>query len=471
VERYPTLEIPATDAAAESFVRHTAVPIEFNDADFERVDKGEAITKVVYLPARKTAMQAEDGDSPVMTLASYEDAKLDVITEAQRRGAVLAVVRMGDVDLEPAQGANDASRSKPADRDKQDLQGTWLVTALETEGLRLGEGRPEIKGAKAIVEGDQLTLIDKDWRKTFQFDLAPARKPKEIDMKLRGANGAARGIYEIAGDTFKLCFTQDGAARPNEFTAAVGTKRWAYTFRRDRPANGGKTDGPLGDVAWERLGLRLAVVEAPAVSPADRELHGGMRVTAVRPTVPTADGKEQLSPAAREKLQEGDILVGLHQWETLSRDDVAFVLGYAQGAGLRTVRYVLVRNKEVIKGVFTLPAGAKVGSDGGRAQFFEETSKDFGTVEKGEVVKHRFILTNPCNVPLDITAVRSSCGCLTASTSKNTLGPNETGYVEVALDSARFSGEKTVEVLVDFALAAHEATATFYVALTVKAQN
>jgi RNA polymerase sigma factor (sigma-70 family) len=48
-EQFPTVEIPRVNAAAESFVTSSAIPIEFTDDDFDHVTDGALITKVVYL--------------------------------------------------------------------------------------------------------------------------------------------------------------------------------------------------------------------------------------------------------------------------------------------------------------------------------------------------------------------------------------------------------------------------------------
>jgi RNA polymerase sigma factor (sigma-70 family) len=99
LERFPTIEVPRTNAATEPFVSTTAVPIEFTNADFAHVDDGTAITKVIYLPSRAKGQLNTWHGEPI-TLASHEYPELDVIAEATRRGTVLAVVRMGNIDLE-----------------------------------------------------------------------------------------------------------------------------------------------------------------------------------------------------------------------------------------------------------------------------------------------------------------------------------------------------------------------------------
>ncbi|GIW80493.1 MAG: hypothetical protein KatS3mg105_2300 [Gemmatales bacterium] len=80
--------------------------------------------------------------------------------------------------------------------------------------------------------------------------------------------------------------------------------------------------------------------------------------------------------------------------------------------------------------------------DGGSARH------DFGKVPRGAVLSHRFKMTNIWAVPLQIINVRTSCGCVTAKPTKQLLQSKEVGYLEVTMDSRRFTGEKTVSIYV-----------------------
>jgi serine protease Do len=96
---------------------------------------------------------------------------------------------------------------------------------------------------------------------------------------------------------------------------------------------------------WDGFGLKLEPVGANVVAKAHPSLKGGLRVVAVRPD----------SPAGAQKLQPGDVLVGLHQWETLTQDNVRFVLDHCRKAGMGTVSFYLVRGNQVLRGQFDVP--------------------------------------------------------------------------------------------------------------------
>jgi hypothetical protein len=63
---------------------------------------------------------------------------------------------------------------------------------------------------------------------------------------------------------------------------------------------------------------------------------------------------------------------------------------------------------------------------------------DFGNVPFGSMLHHNFSIYNPWAVPIEITEVRVSCGCVTARISKNVLQPRETAYLEANMDTLRF---------------------------------
>lgn len=70
---------------------------------------------------------------------------------------------------------------------------------------------------------------------------------------------------------------------------------------------------------------------------------------------------------------------------------------------------------------------------------------DFGNVPRGAVLQHRFPIKNIFSVPLQISA-DVSCGCVSATPNPRVLQPHETGYLDITMDTMRFSGAKTVSV-------------------------
>jgi hypothetical protein len=78
--------------------------------------------------------------------------------------------------------------------------------------------------------------------------------------------------------------------------------------------------------------------------------------------------------------------------------------------------------------------------------FKDGTSHDFGSVPRGAQLYHRFTLTNIYAVPLQLSDVRTSCGCATATASTKTVGPRETAFIDVTMDGKRFTGPKSIRI-------------------------
>lgn len=98
VELYPTLEIAMATPRTSAYLAHNAVPIQFSEEDFEQALSSNFVTKVIYLPDPEFQGDALAG---IDTLVSTRlEPGLDPIIEADRRGAILAILRLGNKDVE-----------------------------------------------------------------------------------------------------------------------------------------------------------------------------------------------------------------------------------------------------------------------------------------------------------------------------------------------------------------------------------
>ncbi|MBP85465.1 MAG: hypothetical protein CMJ64_01920 [Planctomycetaceae bacterium] len=103
VELYPTLEVGPTTPRTAAYLAHNAIPVQVTEEDFDQVLSGNYVTKVIYLPDPEFQEMALAG---VETLVSTRlDPGVDPIVEADRRGSIMAVVRLGNKDVEMP-GAN-----------------------------------------------------------------------------------------------------------------------------------------------------------------------------------------------------------------------------------------------------------------------------------------------------------------------------------------------------------------------------
>jgi hypothetical protein len=99
VTLYPSIEVAPTTPATDAYLAHNAIPVQFTAEDFDQVvDGGNFVTKVIYLPDPKYQELAVSG---VETLVSTRlEPGIDPILEADKRGTILLIVRLGAIDLE-----------------------------------------------------------------------------------------------------------------------------------------------------------------------------------------------------------------------------------------------------------------------------------------------------------------------------------------------------------------------------------
>jgi hypothetical protein len=102
VELYPTLEIAPVTPRTDAFLAHSPIPMQFTNEDLDQVQSGNFVTKVIYLPDPEFQELALAG---VETLVSTRlDPGVDPIAEADRRGSILAILRIGNLDLQLPSG-------------------------------------------------------------------------------------------------------------------------------------------------------------------------------------------------------------------------------------------------------------------------------------------------------------------------------------------------------------------------------
>ncbi len=105
VELYPTLELAYANPRSGAYLAHNSIPVQFTDEDFDQVLTGNFVTKVIYLPDPDFQGPALAGIDTIVS--TRLDPGIDPIVEADRRGSILAIIRLGDKDIEMA-GAGQA---------------------------------------------------------------------------------------------------------------------------------------------------------------------------------------------------------------------------------------------------------------------------------------------------------------------------------------------------------------------------
>lgn len=99
VELYPTIEIAGATPRTAAYLAHNAIPVSFSVSDdLPQVLAGNFVTKVIYLPDPEFQGDALVGVEEVVS--NRINPGEDPIVEADRRGSILAIVRLGNKDIE-----------------------------------------------------------------------------------------------------------------------------------------------------------------------------------------------------------------------------------------------------------------------------------------------------------------------------------------------------------------------------------
>jgi uncharacterized protein (TIGR03067 family) len=128
-----------------------------------------------------------------------------------------------------------ASSTLAADDDAQAIEGNWAPTSAELGGapfpaeilqtikVKLKDGKYDV-----LVGG----VPDKG---TYALDASST--PKSLTLK--GTEGPNKDktypcIYELKGDTLRVCYDLAGAKRPTEFKTTAGTQLYLVTYERKK---------------------------------------------------------------------------------------------------------------------------------------------------------------------------------------------------------------------------------------------
>ncbi len=134
--------------------------------------------------------------------------------------------------------ADDPAPSRQAARDDlKKLQGTWECVAMEREGDAIPA--EAFKGSSVVYEDDLATLYrDGEFFRRGIITLDPSKTPKRINTWDLGgpyADDSVPGIYELDGDTLKICFSRPKVARPTEFTTKKDPGFLYVVYKRKKP--------------------------------------------------------------------------------------------------------------------------------------------------------------------------------------------------------------------------------------------
>jgi uncharacterized protein (TIGR03067 family) len=119
------------------------------------------------------------------------------------------------------------------DADLKGLQGVWLMTAAEADGVKVTPSE-----AKWVFKDNTYTLKVGTMLQEGTVTLDPTKKPKSIDLTVTTGTDKGltyRGIYKFVDDELLLCFPKDTKAeRPKELSGNAGNGQTLTVLKRKK---------------------------------------------------------------------------------------------------------------------------------------------------------------------------------------------------------------------------------------------
>lgn len=131
--------------------------------------------------------------------------------------------------------AADQPAAKEARQELEKLQGTWRFVSLEIDGQALPEGA--LKDAKIVIKGDAFDSSSFGIVYTGTVKVDPTQNPKTIDLAFNAGpekGNTTLGIYELDGDTLRLCLALNKKERPKEFSSKPGSGLALEKLKREK---------------------------------------------------------------------------------------------------------------------------------------------------------------------------------------------------------------------------------------------
>ena len=129
-----------------------------------------------------------------------------------------------------------AGRLKAMQDELKRFEATWKFVSIEVRGRSVPAD---------LFQDDRLILKGKQFTSTVQgntthgtFKIDPTREPKTIDITFTdgpGKDNSQKGIYELDGDTQKICWAAPGKPRPTEFEAKPKSGRMLQVLEKVKP--------------------------------------------------------------------------------------------------------------------------------------------------------------------------------------------------------------------------------------------
>jgi serine protease Do len=222
--------------------------------------------------------------------------------------------------------------------------------AVRAGAQGIGFAIPVDKAMNVAAKLMSTERVEQKWHGVKLSDV-PGRRDGAVVMSIDADSPAAKSGLK-PGDVVTAVANQPVSRAVDFERALLGReigKELAVTVRRNNAAvrtnlelaSMPASQQPVAsDECWEMLGMKLQPISTSQFKQYQSRYRGGLKVTAVRP-----DG-----PAAKQGIRGGDVLVGMHIWETLTMENVEYVLGRPDFDDFEPVKFYILRGNDTLYG-------------------------------------------------------------------------------------------------------------------------
>ena len=119
--------------------------------------------------------------------------------------------------------------------DLKALEGTWKVASAEAGGQPVESD--DLNALVVTITGDHFTVKTKESMEGGTLKLDETLNPRTMDATMTEgfeAGKVTRAIYELMGDTLRVCYALDGSERPSELATKDGSPWLLITYQREK---------------------------------------------------------------------------------------------------------------------------------------------------------------------------------------------------------------------------------------------
>lgn len=187
-------------------------------------------------------------------------------------------------------------------------------------------------GIEGLLASDPLSL---EITAAGSTDLQPGDRIVSLgDQPVQDRYELALASLDVRpGQSITMRVDRGGATK--DFTLVAGTPG---TSRGVTPA----------ELVWEWIGIRAEPLAVSAVRRMNSRLgtsyKGGLRITSLRSG----------SPAARQGIEPGDVLLGIHEWRTATLDDLEMIVEHPELQRTAETKFYILRSNRTLYGFMQL---------------------------------------------------------------------------------------------------------------------